>query len=363
MNYYRILQISEKATNTKIKLAYIQLTNKWQKIKTEQPSIPSERVDNILSAIEQAYQVLSNPEKRAAFDRTLQQTNSQTPNLTIQKEPKQVDKVLPDSSSTPEKTKVSYKIIILIVLLILISMAYGYYHFIFNTTTQNPTQQIVPTAPQPESAVANETLDNTSTAIEKAAPSSVKDVPAPTKQNLSSAEENFSSKKETSSETAANEDALIGLINTPTSIEQQPNPAEGSLPSPKEIPIAPIENIEELSEISQKIADSANKYRNTVINNNTLFLGAAASEQNVRLNFKVIEGISDSKLLLSTYLKERFIYDNNICKTQEEDIKRGNTFTFAYYNADYQILGSYIIDQQVCDSPLERRMIKKASDE
>lgn len=119
-------------------------------------------------------------------------------------------------------------------------------------------------------------------------------------------------------------------------------------------------NNPELKEIAKSLAETANKNTNAIIAYNTQFLGAQASNQNVTFRFMVIDGITHSQSLLSSYLTERFIVNNNdVCNTQQTNLAKGSLFTFAYYNTKGELLGSYYIDQQVCQSPATNRIIKR----
>lgn len=115
-----------------------------------------------------------------------------------------------------------------------------------------------------------------------------------------------------------------------------------------------------LKGLAQRIAENSNKNRNTTINYNTKFLGAQASNQNVTFRLLVIDGISISKILLASYMNERFLLDNNeVCGNQQNDLAKGILYTFAYYNSKGELLGGYYIDEQVCQSPTSSRLIKK----
>lgn len=300
MNYYKILQISDKATHEEIELAYKQLIQKWQKVKETQPAIPAERIDNIINSIEQAYQALSNQQKEISDNAD---TNEQTPDLLPTEYTEGVSNVLSETKKTKSINK-----ILLIILFIFIIVACGYYYFIFDIPSQESTLNQASQEAQVDKPIVKDVLDNAKILMKKEP------------------------------------------ITTDSSIKAPP------------VVIQPA-NRDELLAMAEKISNSANKYRNTFINKNTTFLGAFVSKQNIRLNFKVIEGISISKALFKTYLTERFIMDNKTCKTQEADIKRGNGFIFAYYDVNYNLLASYIIDNEVCSTPLERRMFKKVSDD
>lgn len=115
-----------------------------------------------------------------------------------------------------------------------------------------------------------------------------------------------------------------------------------------------------LKALAKTIADNTNKNLNTILNNNTKFIGAQAANQNVTFRFVVIDGITYSSALLSTYLKERFIVDNNdICNNQQINLAKGILYTFAYYDSKSKLIASYYLDQQVCQSPLSEKIIKR----
>lgn len=122
-------------------------------------------------------------------------------------------------------------------------------------------------------------------------------------------------------------------------------------------------NNPELKEIAKGIAEMANQNANAIINFNTQFLGAQAANQNITFKFMVIDGITHSQSLLSAYLTERFIVNNNdVCNSQQTNLAKGTLFTFGYYNTKNELIGSYYIDQQVCQSPATNRIIKRPSE-
>ena len=62
MNYYEILGVDKNATQSEIKKAYIKLANKYH------PDKSKEDTTKIMAEINEAYNVLSDPEKREAYD-------------------------------------------------------------------------------------------------------------------------------------------------------------------------------------------------------------------------------------------------------------------------------------------------------
>jgi DnaJ-class molecular chaperone len=64
VDYYKILEVSKKATSAEIKRAYRKLSLKYHPDKN-----PSEDAASKFAEIATAYDVLSDPEKRAAYDR------------------------------------------------------------------------------------------------------------------------------------------------------------------------------------------------------------------------------------------------------------------------------------------------------
>ncbi len=72
-NYYQILKLPEHATLEEINQAYTFHLKKWQLLKEQQPPHLQERTNKLLAYLEQAYQVLSDPEQRAAYDKRLKQ--------------------------------------------------------------------------------------------------------------------------------------------------------------------------------------------------------------------------------------------------------------------------------------------------
>ena len=67
VDYYRILKVSPKASNTEIKSAYRKLARKMH------PDVNggSESAARDFSQIAKAYQILSNPQERAYYDAQL----------------------------------------------------------------------------------------------------------------------------------------------------------------------------------------------------------------------------------------------------------------------------------------------------
>lgn len=165
---------------------------------------------------------------------------------------------------------------------------------------------------------------------------------------------------------------------TETPVQASPQPAAQNQPAPNQPQISAelkksLEQAEqlrlknannpELKQIAKAIADTANQNANAIINFNTQFLGAQAANQNVTFKFMVIDGITNSPSILSAYLTERFIVNNNdVCNSQQANLAKGTLFTFGYYNTKNELVASYYIDQQVCQSPATNRIIKRPNE-
>lgn len=68
MNYYQLLKISPKATNAEIKSAYRRLA---RKIHPDVNTTDTQNASGEFAKIAKAYEILSNPKERAAYDRQL----------------------------------------------------------------------------------------------------------------------------------------------------------------------------------------------------------------------------------------------------------------------------------------------------
>ncbi|KAL8763035.1 MAG: hypothetical protein Q9184_001062 [Pyrenodesmia sp. 2 TL-2023] len=68
-DYYKILNVPSDADEREIKRAYRTLTKKYHPDKTTAQGIPKEEAERKMAGINEAYEVLSDPELRARFDR------------------------------------------------------------------------------------------------------------------------------------------------------------------------------------------------------------------------------------------------------------------------------------------------------
>lgn len=68
-DYYKVLEVSRDADERTIKKAYRTLTKKFHPDKAHAQGITKEDSQKKMSAINEAYEVLSDPEKKAQFDR------------------------------------------------------------------------------------------------------------------------------------------------------------------------------------------------------------------------------------------------------------------------------------------------------
>lgn len=68
-DYYKILNVRNDADERQIKRAYRTLTKKYHPDKTTAQGIPKEEAEKRMAGINEAYEVLSDPELRARFDR------------------------------------------------------------------------------------------------------------------------------------------------------------------------------------------------------------------------------------------------------------------------------------------------------
>lgn len=338
MDHYKILQVSENATDLEIEQAYDSLLTKWLQVKVKSRELPRERIDSILHSIEEAYKVLSSPDKRAEYNKSINLNDITADKLV---EVKTAQEPLAEQEKITKKPN---HLFILLILLMLVSIIYSLYYFVFDKNSASDQSSQASTE---NYAITKEALDNAQKLI-KDKTSENQSPPLPKVDNTDKTDQQDSAQN-----LIENQSPEIGTVITTDISKKEKQPVS----SP------PLKNMDELTKIAKKIASSADKYRNSFINKNTTLLSANASKQNIRLNFRVIEGISNSPALLDAYLNERFTYDNNICQTQEKDIQRGNAFIFAYYDNNYKSLITYMIDKEVCDSPLERRIIKKISDD
>ncbi len=65
--YYKVLDISENASSSEIREAYRKLVRQWHPDRN--PYTPTS--DDIMKMYNEAYEVLSDPEKRSAYDASI----------------------------------------------------------------------------------------------------------------------------------------------------------------------------------------------------------------------------------------------------------------------------------------------------
>lgn len=277
-NHYRILQVSENATQEEVAQAYINAIEKWQQLLQTQTPQLKERTLKVITSIDQAYLVLSDPQQRNLYDQKLRTINASA---------------LPVKSSR----KLLYTLFIAI-LIMLIAIAAGIFYIITNQ---------VKFIKQPEPAITT---------------SEQKPTTPPQQVNAISPEL---------------EKELQKVKQIQTQNAQDP----------------------ELKALANAIAELVNQKKNLIINQNTQFLGAQASNQNIVYRFVVIDGITHSENILTAYLSDNFVAANNeVCSAQQINLAKGLIFTSAYYDTQGKLLGSFYIDQQVCESPMDNRLIK-----
>lgn len=68
-DYYKILNVPNDADERQIKRAYRALTKQFHPDKTTSQGVPKEEAERKMAGINEAYEVLSDPELRARFDR------------------------------------------------------------------------------------------------------------------------------------------------------------------------------------------------------------------------------------------------------------------------------------------------------
>ncbi|WP_353572880.1 PH domain-containing protein [Candidatus Albibeggiatoa sp. nov. BB20] len=83
-NYYNILEISPQATTEQVKMAVVQLGRKYA-AKAQKNKVARTKLDDI----QQAYKVLSHPQRRKYHDEDLAEQNLNTPQPVEQKQPSQ----------------------------------------------------------------------------------------------------------------------------------------------------------------------------------------------------------------------------------------------------------------------------------
>ncbi len=80
-NYYQILEVERDASPEKIKEQYLFLVQAWHPDKFSKPDQKA-RAEEKIKEINTAYDVLKSPEKRAAYDQTLQTSKKAAPQQT-----------------------------------------------------------------------------------------------------------------------------------------------------------------------------------------------------------------------------------------------------------------------------------------
>ena len=68
-DYYKVLNVANDADDRQIKRAYRMLTKQYHPDKTQAQGVPKEEAEKKMAGINEAYEVLSDPELRARFDR------------------------------------------------------------------------------------------------------------------------------------------------------------------------------------------------------------------------------------------------------------------------------------------------------
>ena len=69
MNYYEILSVNENATQSEIKKAYIKLAKKYH------PDSSKENTEDMMTQVNEAYAVLSDPQKKEEYDKQKSSTS------------------------------------------------------------------------------------------------------------------------------------------------------------------------------------------------------------------------------------------------------------------------------------------------
>lgn len=337
-DYYKILQVSPTVSKEEIENAYRQLIEKWQNLRAQQTPEIKKRSDKIIALIDEAYQILSVEKTRAIYDRQLNQTvEASSPMVTPKVHAKKI------RPATKKNTTRLWVLVIIIALLIIVA-TYTLFipHSFFSNqpdTVLEATPVTIPkkkTTPEPQNNASKKEITAPSTTKNKVETTAVNKIESKTAPQIG----NTSTLQETK------ENNVIQTTNTNAIDKDQLKNA----------------NDPALKEMAKRLAEITNNHKNVVINFNTQFIEAKASNQNITLNFMVIDGIANSRTILDSYLTERFFYDNQICDVQKDNIEKGILFTFAYYNTQKELIGKYYIDKQVCASPMEKRLIKTPSE-
>ncbi len=336
-NYYKILQVSTTVSKEEIENAYRQLIGKWQHLRAQQTPEMKARSDKLIAMIEEAYHILSIEKTRAIYDRQLQQTeDTNSPIITPKELPEETP---PPTKKSPIRLFAALGVLLVIAIIIYVLFIPNGLFEQSNTTVLESTP--VPTPKQQTAATPREKPlkeeEPTPPLKDQTTPPQVKESTEETSQQIHN---NIVFKEPKDKE---------GKDITPTTASDTTVVDTNQLKNAND----PI-----LKETAKRLAELTNNHKKVVINFNTQFVEAKASNQNVTLNFMVIDGISNSRTILDSYLTERFFYDNQICDVQKDNIAKGILFTFAYYNTQKELIGKYYIDKQVCDSPMEKRLIK-----
>lgn len=336
-NYYKILQVSTTVSKEEIENAYRQLIGKWQYLRAQQTPEMKARSDKLIAMIEEAYHILSVEKTRAIYDRQLQQTeDTNSPIITPKELPEETP---PPTKKSPIRLFAALGVLLVIAIIIYVLFIPNGLFEQSNTTALESTP--VPTLKQQTAATPREKPlkeeEPTPPLKDQTTPPQVKESTEETSQQI---QDNIVFKEPKDKE---------GKDIIPTTASDTTVVDTNQLKNAND----PI-----LKETAKRLAELTNNHKKVVINFNTQFVEAKASNQNVTLNFMVIDGISNSRTILDSYLTERFFYDNQICDVQKDNIAKGILFTFAYYNTQKELIGKYYIDKQVCDSPMEKRLIK-----
>ena len=78
-NYYEVLGVTETATDTEIKKAYRKLAVQHHPDKVSESKLDPAEAEKIFKNINEAYEILSDPTKRAAYDQNRSFSSNKTP--------------------------------------------------------------------------------------------------------------------------------------------------------------------------------------------------------------------------------------------------------------------------------------------
>lgn len=309
-NYYKILNVAENATQEKIAMVYYVGLKRLNTMKQDKPHL-SDYIDQAIARLRQAYQTLSDPQFRAAYDDSLKEGTLFSP-PTLYTPPCQQVETTPTYQTIPElkrtlaitepillgkeardhqqKSRRTFLSVLILTLCIIAGASYFAYPLLFPPKIE--------VAPKPNIAAKNTTNAEFKASLN---------------EKLKQA-------------------ALLKQLNAH-------NP--------------------QLKAIAYEVAKAANTKLNAVINNTMQFVGAKASNQNITYRFVVFDSITNSQEHLLSFFTERFISDSNeVCNNQQTHLSNGILFTLAYFNTKGELVGSYYIDQQVC-TIRPQKLIKK----